>query len=66
MGQRDHTIVYAEDLRVKNMSRSAKGTVDEPGTCVRAKSGPNRSILDQGWGKGIPQLDCKRAGREVN
>nr|WP_227498947.1 transposase [Marinobacter sp. ELB17] len=31
------------------MSRSAKGTTDNPGTNVAAKSGLNRSILNQGW-----------------
>ena len=31
------------------MSRSAKGTVEEPGRHVAAKSGLNKSILDQGW-----------------
>ena len=32
------------------MTRSAKGTLDEPGTNVAAKSGLNKSILDAGWG----------------
>ena len=31
------------------MSRSAKGTLENPGKNVKAKSGLNRSILDQGW-----------------
>ena len=31
------------------MSRSAKGTIENPGKNVKAKSGLNRSILDQGW-----------------
>lgn len=38
-----------EDLRVNNMTRSARGTIDEPGCNVKQKSGLNRSILDQGW-----------------
>jgi putative transposase len=43
-------VVYIEDLKVSNMSKSAKGTVESPGKNVKAKSGLNRSILDQGWG----------------
>jgi putative transposase len=32
------------------MTRSAVGTVEQPGRNVAAKSGLNRSILDAGWG----------------
>lgn len=46
---KSHAVVVMEDLRVKNMSASAKGTLEEPGRNVRAKSGLNKSILDQGW-----------------
>ena len=38
-----------EDLNVSNMTASAKGTLEEPGTSVKAKSGLNKSILRQGW-----------------
>ncbi len=38
-----------EDLRIKNMTASTRGTITEPGRNVRAKSGLNRSILNQGW-----------------
>ena len=44
-------IIVLEDLKTKNMSRSSKGTVEEPGKQVKAKSGLNRSILDKGWHK---------------
>jgi putative transposase len=47
---KSHGTVIIERLQVKNMSRSAKGTVEQPGKNVRAKAGLNRSILDQGWG----------------
>lgn len=57
----NHACVVLEDLQVKNMSRSAKGTVDEPGKNVRAKSGLNRSILDQGWGEFARQVGYKLA-----
>ncbi len=40
-----------EDLRVKNMTASARGTVDNPGTNVRQKASLNRTILDKPWGR---------------
>lgn len=43
-------LVAVEDLRVKNMTRSAKGTGEEPGRNVRQKAGLNRAILGKGWG----------------
>lgn len=51
--------IYAEDLQVKNMSGSAKGTKEKPGKNVKAKSGLNKSILDQGWNEFLRQLDYK-------
>ena len=47
---KNHAVVVLEDLKVRNMTGSAKGTVEEPGRNVRQKSGLNKSILDQGWG----------------
>ncbi|MDF1484594.1 transposase, partial [Ramlibacter sp. H39-3-26] len=47
------------DLQVRNMSRSAAGTAEQPGKNVRAKSGLNKSILDQGWFEFRCQLDYK-------
>jgi putative transposase len=41
-----HSHVAMEDLRLLNMTRSAKGTVEEPGRNVAQKSGLNRAILD--------------------
>lgn len=41
--------VVVEKLLTKNMTRSAKGSVDAPGRNVKAKSGLNRSILNVGW-----------------
>ncbi|QRM35656.1 RNA-guided endonuclease TnpB family protein [Microvirga sp. VF16] len=41
-----HTHVAFEDLRLKPMTASAKGTLSEPGRNVAAKAGLNRSILD--------------------
>ena len=44
-----HSLIVMEDLRTKDMTKSAKGTRENPGTNVKAKSNLNRSILDQGW-----------------
>ncbi len=58
---KNHAVVVMEDLRIVNMTASAKGTVEEPGSNVRAKSGLNRRILDQGWGEFRRQLGYKLA-----
>ncbi len=57
----NHAMVCIEDLRVRNLSRSAAGTVDQPGKNVKAKSGLNKAILDQGWGEFRRQLEYKLA-----
>ncbi|MYN05711.1 cytosine methyltransferase, partial [Pseudoduganella sp. DS3] len=57
----NHAIVYIEDLRVKQLSKSAAGSQSEPGRGVRAKSGLNKAILDQGWYEFRRQLDYKLA-----
>jgi putative transposase len=57
----NHAIVCIEDLRVRDMSQSAAGTADAPGRNVRAKSGLNKSILDQGWYEFRRQLAYKLA-----
>jgi putative transposase len=56
---KNHALVVIEDLKIRNMSGSAKGTLAEPGKNVKAKIGLNRSILDQGWGEFRRQLDYK-------
>lgn len=56
-----HAMVAVEALKVANMSRSTKGTVENPGSKVRQKSGLNRSILDEGWGDIRRQLEYKMA-----
>ena len=56
---KSHAVVFVEDLQVGNMSRSAAGTVQAPGRNVRAKSGLNKAILDQGWFEFRRQLAYK-------
>ena len=59
----NHAMVCIEDLQVRNMSKSAAGSAEKPGRNVRAKSGLNKSILDQGWFEFRRQLDYKMAWR---
>jgi len=58
---KNHAMVCIEDLQVRNMSKSVSGTAESPGKNVRAKSGLNKSILDQGWFEFRRQLDYKLA-----
>jgi len=60
---KNHAMVCIEDLQVRNMSKSAAGSTEAPGRNVRAKSGLNKSILDQGWFEFRRQLDYKLAWR---
>ncbi|MEU5847190.1 transposase [Saccharopolyspora shandongensis] len=46
---REHALVVLEDLPTRNMTRSAKGTIEQPGSNVAQKAGLNRSILSKGW-----------------
>lgn len=55
----NHAMVCLEYLQVRNMSRSAAGNIEQPGRNVQAKSGLNKSILDQGWAEFRRQLDYK-------
>ena len=55
----NHAMVCIEDLQVRNMSRSAAGSTEQPGKNVRAKSGLNKAILDQGWFEFRRQLEYK-------
>jgi putative transposase len=58
---KNHAMVCIEALQVRNMSRSAAGTTEKPGRNVRAKSGLNKAILDQGWFEFRRQLNYKMA-----
>ncbi len=56
---KNHAILSIEDLKVRGMTASAKGTVEKPGKNVRAKAGLNKAILDQGWFEFRRQLGYK-------
>lgn len=64
---RRHGVICLEALKIRNMTRSASGTVEEPGKRVAQKRGLNRSILEQTWGIARQQLTYKAAwaGREI-
>jgi transposase len=47
------------------MTRSARGTVAEPGRNVAQKSGLNRGILASGWGRLVARLEHKAPGRVI-
>lgn len=56
-------VVAVEDLKVRNMTRSAAGTAEKPGTRVRQKAGLNRSVLDASFAEFRRQLGYKLAAR---
>ena len=60
-------LIAVEDLPVRSLTRSARGTVEKPGTRVAAKAGLNREVLAQTWGVILWQLAYKAewAGRTV-
>ena len=56
-------VIRVEDLEIKTMMRSARGTKDAPGTNVAAKAGLNRGIGQAGWGLLVRRLEDKAPGR---
>lgn len=60
---RSYDLIRFEKLNIKNMTASAKGTVEEPGKRVRQKAGLNRAILAQGWGLLRQRTEHKAPGR---
>jgi putative transposase len=56
---KNHSLVVLEDLKIKNMTASAKGTIAAPGKKVKQKAGLNKAILDQGWGELARQIEYK-------
>ncbi|MGN9839684.1 RNA-guided endonuclease InsQ/TnpB family protein [Nonomuraea sp. H19] len=58
-------VIAVEDLKIRNMTRSARGTIAKPGRNVQAKASLNRSILAAGWGQLVERLEHKAPGRVV-
>jgi putative transposase len=56
---KSHSLIVVENLRVANMTRSARGTIQRPGGNVRAKAGLNRSILGMAWSRAERMLAYK-------
>jgi putative transposase len=56
-------VIRVEDLKIQHMTRSAKGTPENPGRNVRAKAGLNRGILRSGWGLLVRRLQDKASDR---
>jgi IS605 OrfB family transposase len=56
-------VIRVEDLKIRNMVASARGTIDNPGRNVRQKAGLNRSIHAAGWGQLVTRLEQKAPGR---
>jgi putative transposase len=56
-------MIRVEDLRIRSMTLSAKGTARAPGQNVRQKAGLNREILRSGWGLLARRLEDKAPGR---
>ena len=64
---RENQVIAMEDLNVRGMTASARGTIDDPGKKVRQKAGLNRSILNVGFYELQRQIVYKAhwAGRSV-
>lgn len=57
--------IVVEALKIKNMVKSASGTLEQPGTNVAQKRGLNRVISKQAWGIFFSMLEykCRWYGR---
>ncbi|MFC5855111.1 RNA-guided endonuclease InsQ/TnpB family protein [Streptomyces chlorus] len=58
---RTYATVVVEALTIPNMVKSARGTIEAPGKNVAQKSGLNRSISREAWGRTVTLLTYKTA-----
>lgn len=56
-------VIRVEDLKVRHLTRSARGSAARPGRNVRQKSVVNRAILSSGWAPLVCRLEDKAPGR---
>jgi hypothetical protein len=56
-------LICVEDLDVRAMTRTSRGTVQRPGRGVRQQAGRNRGILASGWSRLVVRLEHKAPGR---
>ena len=52
-------LIRVEQLNIKGMTKSAKGSIEQPGKNVRQKAGLNRGILGNCWGILVKRLEDK-------
>jgi putative transposase len=62
-----YAVIAVEDLQLRHLTASAKGTPETPGRRVRQKAALNRAMLDAAWGQFLQILASKaaEAGRQV-
>jgi putative transposase len=56
---RTYGVIVVEDLAITNMTKSVRGTVENPGKNVAQKSGLNRAISGEAWGRTVTLLTYK-------
>ncbi|MFJ6482251.1 RNA-guided endonuclease InsQ/TnpB family protein [Streptomyces sp. NPDC091682] len=56
---RTYGTIVVEALTITNMVKSARGTIEEPGKNVAQKSGLNRAISGEAWGRTVMMLTYK-------
>lgn len=63
---KEYALFATEKLTIRNMTRTAKGTVEKPGKKVKQKSGLNREILDTAPAKllGMVRYKVEETGSE--
>lgn len=60
---RKFDVIRVEDLSIRSMTQSAKGTIEMPGRNVAAKAALNREIGRSGWGLLVRRIEDKASGR---
>lgn len=59
---REFDFFAIEDLSIRDLTRSGRGTIDKPGEEVQTKANINRSMLSQTWGEFAEMLAYKAEG----